>query len=231
MKLFLITLFTLITLVITPLTFAAESSSSADLQSKINQIKAQIASKAAEIKKEVNQKIANKVFAGRVSTKEGSKITLSTSIPRVIITDDYTDISYEKGLTQAINKDNYIIGLGDMDDKGNLIAKKLLKVSPPRELTVISGRIKSSSESAIIIDKDQGNDLVIKISKDTDVLFGGKEGSIKDANPSRVLIVSGFENSDKTINARFIYIFKQGFIDLFKKTASNSASQSGKIAK
>lgn len=211
-----------------PHVLAADATSSADLQAKIDQIKAEIASKAAEIKKEVNQKIDNKAFAGRVASKEGGNITLSSTLPKVIITNDYTDFEYDKGLVQAINKDNFIVGLGDVDDKGNLVAKKVLKILPPKELTVTWGKIKSSSDSSIIVEKG-AEDITIKITKNTDFQFGSEDGSVKDAEPNKALIVSGFENSDNSINARFIYIFKQGFIDLFKKAASNSATQSGKI--
>lgn len=206
--------------------FANDASSSSDLQQKISQIQQEIASKAAQITNQVTQKIDNKVYAGVVLASDDTSITVSASPDEqeTITTDQYTDFEYGKGLKHSIGKGDYVVGLGDVDDKGNLVAKKVIKQDPPDNLVVSWGRVKSSSSSAIIVEDQNRRDFAIRPNISTSFQFGNDQGSIKDVEVNRSVIFSGFENKDKSIQARFIYVFKQGFVDLFKQKSPSSSS-------
>ena len=66
-------------------TYAAESSPSADIKSKLEELKKEIASKAAILKQEVNKKLKDKAYVGKVKHKSDSSLTLAASSgPKIV---------------------------------------------------------------------------------------------------------------------------------------------------
>ena len=66
-------------------TFAADSSPSADIRTKLEELKRDIASKAAALKGEVNRKLQNKAYIGKLASKSDETVTLVTkSGPKIV---------------------------------------------------------------------------------------------------------------------------------------------------
>ena len=69
----------LVSLLIGPTTvFAADSTPSADVQSKLKALQNEIASKAAKLKNEISKKLQNKAYIGVVKSKSSNTLTLAT---------------------------------------------------------------------------------------------------------------------------------------------------------
>src|SRR5581483_7675450 len=102
---------------------AADSSSSAktaspspsSLQQKVDQLKQEIASKAAVLKSEVNKQLQNKVYAGVVVEKSDNKISVATATGnKTILVNEYTD--YRGSISAKQTKSTFslkTLALGD----------------------------------------------------------------------------------------------------------------------
>lgn len=195
---------------------AKQASPSSSLVQKLEALKAEIASKAASLKTEVNKKIENKVFVGKVVQIEDSKITLQTHIGlKSVSVNEYTlyQVSLKKGVKKSqfslndLSKDNLIAALGDVDDKGVLVAKKIIKLTPSqkKESQLIWGKITSANKGLIGLKIKDGS--TIQVLRDAKTVFslGGNEGSFSDAKLNKFIVVRGVLNKGQ-IAAYFIYI-------------------------
>src|SRR5260221_5990856 len=136
----LLSLFTVYCLLLPPAALAADSTPSANLIQKLNALKQQIASKAAQIKLEVDKRMVNRVLIGQVSTAQDKSFTLTTKDgDKTILTNEYTVFSGRSGKkaiasTKDLTKDDFVISLGDIDDKGQMLSKKVIKQDPVKDL-------------------------------------------------------------------------------------------------
>lgn len=231
----------LITLVISLFAFtahtaiAAEASKSASpsssLADKIKALKNEIASKASELKNEVTKKLQNKALIGSVLSTEDSKLSISTKNGnKNIQTDEYTEyISAGKKITlKDIKADDYIAALGDIDDKNTLKAKRIVKLTKPKESTskLIWGQIETATNPNITLKTQDSKNIQVTTSSNTIFFLGIAESSFLDAKSGKFLIARG-ELSGNTLKATYVYyIPAMGYIKPEKKVASQSATAS-----
>ena len=74
----------IITLIPLP-AYAMDSTPSANIKAKLEELKQEIASKAAKLKQEINLKLQNKAFIGTIKTKSINSITLASNTGSKII--------------------------------------------------------------------------------------------------------------------------------------------------
>lgn len=197
---------------------AAESTPSGDFGEKLKQLKEDIASKAAVLKKEITQRLENKAFVGVVKTKSDSSITLATKTGTKIVSINQ-DTQYQDRNKKAktfslkiLKEEDRIAALGEVDDTGVLIARKVVLLPttnskqhalPSGVKTILWGQILSVSDKLITIrDKD---------SK-TISLKEGKNQSFKELETNDYVIATGYFNEEVetkkvgTLETVFIYV-------------------------
>lgn len=222
---FLFVLLSTVTCSLYPIS-AAESSPSADIKSKLEELKKEIASKAAKLKGEVNKKLKDKAYIGKVKTVSASSITLAGRTgPKIITLNQdtiYESIAKSKTkITQKnIEQEDNIAALGDIDETGVLIAKKIILLLPTTynlpPKTFLWGQILSISDRLITIkDKDQKNHAVSLADE-----------SLKVGD---FVILTGFLGKNDIFEADFAHVIPQGFIRS-KKIATPSAKTSSPSA-
>lgn len=205
------------------LAFAEDSSPSANL---IKQILQESASKAAQIKKVVDQKLTNKEYSGVVNDKTDSKITLTGKDSSLtVITNEYTDFSSQTK-TQKISSGDFIVALGDLNDANELVAKKVIKIPAPKEASVSAyfGKVILKGPTGITVTDKDSKKLNININSDTSYQIGKDTADFSDVSISKTIISVGSKDDNGEISARFIYI-------LLNKTQTTSASPSASPAK
>ena len=115
--------------------YAVDSTPSADVKLQLEQLKIEIASKAAKFKEEVNRKLKDKAYIGKVIHPTSTTITIASKTgPKIInITQDTEYISRVKGKKFSLKllaEDDYIAGLGDVDETGVLTARAIVLLDP-----------------------------------------------------------------------------------------------------
>lgn len=233
---------------------AQEASKSAGLtpiQQKLEDLKKEIASKAAQIKSEISQKISNKAYIGVISSIQDSqtatgsaakKITITTPQgSRVIQTNEYTIFEDKQSFstskttakkTKLTIKDfkdgDFVAGLGDVDDTEVLIAKKLIKSKPPEKLDgpLVWGQIQSVNGSTIFVVNRDNKKVSLALDKDTELRVSTDEATIKEVVPGNFLISVGTApENDKSVSD-FVYLINPNGDLKIEKTASSSATPS-----
>lgn len=209
--------------------YASEGSPSADIRAKLEELKKEIASKAAKLKLEVNRKLQNKAYAGIIKSISDQSITVATkSGPKIISINQ--DTVYESKLksktkfsAKTIASENYIAGLGDVDETGVLIAKKIVLLNPtPNTLNhkvFLWGQVISISDQLATI-KDKDKKYVSVALPDLPTV------KIND-----FVILTGIINSKQIFEADFAYILPQGAVLKPKKVATPSAQTASPSAK
>ncbi len=204
---------------------SSQTASSSSLLQKINQIKQEIASKAAQIKKDVNQKLANKFFWGKVISKTSDSISLSTlKGAKFANINEFTTYESSKGKISVkdVKTDDYIAALGDIDDKGNLVAKRIVKITPPKQdKQIIWGQLQKISGVNLILKTKEGEKNVVLIPGAT-YFYGKQEASSSAMGVNSTVILTGIINDQKVMNSSFIYIIPQSTSTA--KPATSSAS-------
>lgn len=198
--------------------YAADSTPSADIKAKLEGLKKEIASKAAKLKLEVDKKLKDKVFIGKiknisidtliVDTKNGPK-TISMSQDTLFGSD--TNLKYAKKL---LEKDDYIAGLGDVDDTGALTAKKIvLLLTPNSKLkTYLWGQVISITDNLVTLKDRSSKNIAISIPDQSAVKV------------SDFVILTGKMGKRDVFEAEFVYVIPQsGIIKPKKKIATPSA--------
>lgn len=211
--------FLIVILFYIPQAYAADSTPSADIKAKLEALKKEIASKAAKLKQDVNNKLKDKAYVGKVKAKSTSSITLATKTgPKIVSLNQDTifesNIKSKVKFTQkSIREEDYIAGLGDIDETGVLIAKKVILLeTPSKEKTYLWGQVLSISEKLVTIkDKELKNQAV---TNPTDVKF-----SVND-----FVILTGNLGKNDIFGTDFAYIIPQGGILKVKKISSPSAT-------
>ncbi len=208
-----------------------DASPSSSIRGKLEALKAEIASKAAQIKQQVDKKIDNKAWIGLVKSKTDTEVVqYYLDVNRVIIVNEYTTYSTKAkgaGSLKDILAADFIVALGDVDDKNRLTARKILKQASPSANTVenVWGQIQSVNGSTIKL-KSRDNIIVkINVSDKTHLTLGGDDASLGDARAEKFLVAVGQKTAEGAMNARFVYYIQSaGFMKPDRKLASPSAS-------
>ena len=201
-------------------TFAADATPSSDIKSKLEELKKEIASKAAKLKQEVNNKLKDKSYTGQVKTVSSTSITLAGKTgPKIVSLNQ--DTVYESSVKtktkfsqKSISEEDYIAALGDIDEQGVLIAKKviLLPITNSEPKTSLWGQIISVSDKLITLKDRSLKNHAVTIS-------GSNQVEIND-----FVILTGTTGKNDIFKAGFVYVIPQGGFIKPKKTASPSAS-------
>lgn len=201
---------------------AIESTPSSSLQDKIDSLKKEIASKAANFKKEVDKKMQNRAFIGQIKEKSANKFIINTfkNSSRTILTNDYT--VYQNKSIKATKKNalslkdlqenDFVVALGDIDDRSILTAKKIIKFTPvpgyPGQTTqAVLGYIESYSPTSMSLKTTDNKKLTLKITNGTSVNLGNEESALSSLKPNQ--LVAAVTESSSSANLRFIYILPQ----------------------
>lgn len=198
--------------ILTPAVLAADSTPSADIKAKLEELKKEIASKAAKLKQEVNRKLQNKAYVGKVKSKTTTSLTLATRTGPKIVSLNQDTISPKK-----LAEEDDIAALGDIDDNGVLTAKKIVLLPttnlPPK--TQFWGQIIAISDGLITIKGRDAKNVAVSVAQ------AEVKGDLKINN---FIILTGTFNKNDIFEASFIYVIPQGGILKPKKIATPSAS-------
>ena len=209
---------------------AQESSESGSLVQKLNALKEDIASKAAQIKSEINKKVQNRALIGTIIDITSSEMTIQTiSSTKTVKYDEFTEIiglKNKKIKASDLEADDKIAALGDVDDKNTLVVKRLvyLESLATNSAQLVWGQIQKSSGSVITVKTKDGATENILTTSSTAFFLGNNEASISDAKVEKYLTARGTRLKDGSLRARFIYFIPSSGFMKPDKDSSPSAS-------
>lgn len=224
---------------------AAESTPSSnlsgDLKAKLDEFLKQSASKAAQLKQEVNRKLLDKAYAGTLKSKDENSLQIiaSDSAKTVTINQDTVFDSNakkkQKFSLKTLSEGDYIAALGDVDDNGVLTARKVVLLSPFESTkTFLWGQIVSISDKLITIQSRQLKNTAVSFSQ-ANIKKGDKLISLNDLNIRDFVIVTGNTGKNNIFQAQFIYVIPQGGFIKPKKIVyperSRGATPSAKVGR
>lgn len=204
--------------------FAAESTPSANIKEKLEELKKEIASKAAKLKEEVGRKLEDKAYAGHVKKISENSITLdnSSGVKIISLKEDTifeSKIKTRKKLSKkTIGEEDFLIALGDIDDTQVLNAKKIILQTSPKKFTKTSfwGQIAKITDKLITLKDKEGKTISATLLSETEV----KEGQF--------VILTGIVNENKIFEAEFVYIIPMPLSSA--RIATDSAKPTAKKA-
>lgn len=221
---------------ISPL-YAQSSSPSGSLIQKLDELKKDIASKAAEIKTAVNKKVQDKAVIGKILKIEDGSILIQTlsSVKKVNL-DEFTQfigLNAKKIKLSTLELEDNVASLGDFDDKNDLAAKKIIYLESDSWRTATSsgelvwGQIQKSQEKTISLKNKAGETEDIVTSGQTVFMLGNNEAAIVDAKPEKFMVARGTRLKDGTFKAKFVYFIPSvGFVKpSIKSTSSGEAKE------
>ncbi|MBI2595150.1 hypothetical protein HYW46_00245 [Candidatus Daviesbacteria bacterium] len=218
--------------------FALEpATASASLLEKLNTLKKEIASKAASLKLDLNKKLTNKLMTGQITGLDENRITINTKNgTKTATTNEYTlyqnNIVSKKGVRKSkislkdFAVDDYILVLGDVDDKQALIAKKIIKSTLPEKntLMIVWGKVISVTPSSITLKNKTGEQTNIGLNNQTALRRDADEITMADISINNLLVALGATN-EGVLRARLIYQIPPNTMKAGKeKSATPSAS-------
>lgn len=231
----LLALFLTATYHLQPATSLAQESTESGLLQKLNDLKTEIASKAAQIKTEITQKVQNKAIVGTILDITDSEITIQTlNATKTIKHDEFTSVIGAKNKEikiDTLETDDKIAALGDVDDKNTLIAKRLVFLDnyASNSAQLVWGQIEKTAGNLITIKNKSGNPENISTTTQTQFFLGHEEASILDAKVEKHLVARGTRQKDGSLKAKFIYFIpSMGFTKPTEKSTPipNAASPS-----
>jgi hypothetical protein len=195
---------------------ATDSTPSADIQSKLKILEQEIASKAAKLKNQINQKLQNRVYLGVVKSKTTNTITLATKTETKMVnisqdTKYYSDDPAIKKYGLAnLKPEDLIAALGDVDDTGVLTAREIdLEPTQPAAKKILWGKVTGINEDLLTIQDAS--------SKNYSVSLKSLDQTVK---LNSYVILTGLMNKESVLEAGFLYPVT--------KNATSSASPSPK---
>ena len=221
---------------------ATPAASLTPIQQKLENLKQEIASKAAQIKSEISQKISNKAYAGVISqiqdqphaTASAKLITLTTSKGnKVVSVNDFTiyqdSSNPKKAMTvKNFSQGDYVAALGDVDDNQLLTAKKLIKAKPPKVDTnqALWGQIQSVGTGTILLVNRDNKKINLAVDN-ADFRVASDEATLRDVIPGNFLISLGTAVQNNRSVSDFIYLINpNGDLKIHVATPSASPSAS-----
>lgn len=199
------------------------ATASASVLDKLNALKAEIASKAAVIKQQVDQQIDNKIWFGTINSQTTSQIDLKVDENTKIININEFTLYQTPTKKTATLKDlldnDFIIALGDIDDKGQLTGKKIIKSTPVvKTKTTVVGKVKSLSGKSLTLTIDD-QDQTFSLNNNTVYRSAQAEAKLTDISIGEVVSVVLSKQTAQLVY--FVYPPKP--TQAPNKTASNSA--------
>lgn len=180
---------------------AADSTPSADIRVKLEELKRAIASKAATIKLEVDKMLKDKTYIGKVKNISSTNLKLETKngLKVVNISQDTqyaSDVSKKRYSQKLITEEDYLAALGNVDDTGALVSRKiiLLPTPNPEAKTYLWGQIINISDKSITLKDRSSKKTVVLLSNQTNV------------KKSDFVILTGSFGKDDTFEADFVYV-------------------------
>lgn len=225
--------FYLLTLPIYALEPTQIATPSSNLKLKLKALQDGIASRAAQLKTEVGNKLQNKAYVGFVKSQSTEAITLATNKgTKLINVNEYTEYVNQTKTTGTKSKavkgvavDEFIVALGDVDETSVLTAKKIVRLTSPKETgkKTIFGDVISIEGDTVTISTRQNQNITVSIGKNTTLETNkGQELSFEDIKLNRPIIVAGTSPKEGVIDAEFVYILP--YTANFKpKVATSSA--------
>lgn len=222
---FLVVVLTVNFSLLTATAVAVESTPSSDIKSKLEELKKEIASKAAKLKQEVNKKLQNKAYIGTVKTKSSSSIMLeSKNGPKIVNfnqdTEFVSNVKGKKYSPKVILEKDYLAALGDVDELGVLTAKRIVLLKNPslEVKKILWGQVIAISDKLITIKDKNLKNVAVSIS-----------------NPSKVkvsdfVILTGFLGKNDIFESDLVHVIPQGGVIKPKKIATPSAQVATKSA-
>jgi hypothetical protein len=190
----------------------AKETTSSGILTKIEDLKKEIASRAADLKSEIDKRTQNKALIGKANVITTDSMTLETKNgSKTIRLNEYT--LYQNTSSQKTKKtftkddiktDDQIVCLGDIDEKGIMTAKKVVKVDPilTKKRNFILGTINTNDSKSITL---QLKDLSLKtlpIDPKLIVRNGKDEGILGDIKQGRKAIILTNDKDEVT----FVYL-------------------------
>lgn len=179
--------------------YAVDSTPSADIKIKLEELKKEIASKAAKLKLAISQKLTNKTYAGTIENTTETSATLITKSGAKIITVNQDTVFESRIKTKKkftkLSAGDYIAALGDIDDTGVLTAKKTILTPRPREQkNYLWGEIVSISDSLVNLADKNLKTHAVSLKKDFKL-------KLKD-----IVILTGNFNKNEIFEAGYIFV-------------------------
>ena len=224
---FCILLFTFLILSLQPI-YALESTPSADIKSKLEELKKEIASKAAQLKQEVGRKLKDKTYAGKVKSKSDNSLTLAApSGPKIVSINQDTVFeslikSKQKLSQKSISLEDNVAALGDADETGVLIARKIVllpNAKSEKPKTFLWGQIVSTSDKLVTLKDKNSKNITARLP-------ASSKAKINDT-----VILTGSMDENDIFDTGFVYVMSQGVNLKPKKTATPSAKVASPSAK
>ena len=207
---------------------AKSATAEASLKTKLDELKKEIASKAAILKKDVDKRLVNKAYIGKIKTKSNATITLATKLgPRIVNLNQDTvfesSVKGKKFTQKLMAQEDFVATLGDIDETDVLTAKKVVLLPPSPEATksALWGKVASVSDKLTTIADRAGKTISVSLP------------DIRAVKLNDFVILSGRVNKDSIFEADFVYIIPQSGISKPKDasaSATPSATPKGKIA-
>ncbi len=203
--------------------YALDASGSGNLiQQKLDELKISIASRAAKIKEDLSKRLQNKVLVGPVLSIDSQSIQISNEDEvRNISTNEYTDFPKTK-----IVIGDYLIALGEIDDKNSLVARKVLVSLPPPELEtkIIWGQILSVQKDLLKFKAKEATLSALLLDKNTLITSPTKDLTLSDIKEGTIVVAIGTQKAD-LLQTRFIDVIANKTLKLPKgATATQSAT-------
>lgn len=206
---------------IIPIAYAADSTPSADIKLKLEELKKEIASKAAKLKESVDRKLKNKAYVGEIKSKSDTTLTLAAeSGPKIVNINQDTVFeskikSRQKNLLNNISTEDYIAVLGDSDETGVLTAKKIILLKPAnlKPKTYLWGQIISISDQLATLKNNEFRNIAVSLPTEPAVKLND------------FVILTGTKNKNNVFDAEFVYVIPQGAILKPKKLVYPEASR------
>lgn len=199
---------------------------------KINAIKAEAASKAAELKSVISKNLQNKVYFGKIIRIDDTQITLQgRNNQKIVKVNEYTLYQEESNSKAKVDltdleTDDFLASLGDVDDKNILNAKKIVRLrnSAAETKATVWGMVQNVNVNKISILRAGGKEFTVTLSSQTNIMLGSEEATIQDISQNKIIVVYG-KTSSNALNADYIYIGSRGGnLKPIKQTATPSAS-------
>ena len=180
-------------------------------QSRLDILKKEIASQAAKLRSVMDEKLQNKFYKGTITQVDSSanKIMISNDDTlSTILVNEYTNydnkLSPKQNSFKSLQKDQFIVALGDLDDNGQLLARKIVVTTPPTfKLSVYSGSIESIDSQQFVV-KTADNQLVtVHFAPTTTVLMKDKKEATSSLEIRKKVLVT---TTDSDMVARTVYV-------------------------
>jgi len=206
--------------------YATDATPSSDIKSKLEELKKEIASKAAKLKQEVGKKLTNRAYIGKVKTKSDTSLTIATKNgPKIVNINQDTNfnsnVKGKKYSQKLIAEEDYVASLGDIDETQVLTAKKVILLDPkPSSLTpktYLWGQATAISDKLVTLKNRHLKNISVSLPNGSNIKLND------------FVILTGIMGKNEIFEAEFVYVIPQGgFIRPKIKIATPSAQISTK---